>query len=108
MVLERTFRGSSARVNKRPIRFQELKPPVKTSTGVGLLRGRIAGECLSSFPRFDKSCWWASRRVRLSSAHVLLAYRLGTQARSRMVLVGREVLKTARTGIPMRGLPSFR
>ena len=36
------------------------------------------------------------------------AYYLGTHARSRMVFVGREVLKTARTGIPMRGLPSFR
>ena len=108
MVLERTFRGSSARANKRSIRFQGLKPPFKASTGVGLPRGRIAGGRLSSFPRFDKSRWWASRRVRLSSTHVSLAYPLGTQARSRIVFVGREVLKTARTGIPIRGLPSFR
>lgn len=108
MLLERMFRGSPARANKRSIGFQGLKPPSEASTGVGLPRGRIARERLSSFPRFDKSCWWASRRVRLSSAHVSLAYPRGIQARSRMVLVGREVLKTARTGIPMRGLPSFR
>lgn len=46
----------------------------------------------------------ATRTVRGSAASPYA----GTQARSRIVLVGFSVLKTALTGMPIVGVPSFR